>query len=75
MHPYKFADRVRAYSQPVADALALHRDAVVVDAHHDILLLVARHREAGLGSAFRARWTRELRAGGVDVQVLPVTPW
>lgn len=50
----------------------LHRDATVVDAHHDILLLVARHREAGLGSAFRARWTRELRAGGVDVQVLPV---
>lgn len=50
----------------------LHHDAVVVDAHHDILLLAARHREAGLGSAFRARWTRELREGGVDVQVLPV---
>lgn len=50
----------------------LHSDAVVVDAHHDILLLAARHREAGLGSAFKARWTRELREGGVDVQVLPV---
>jgi membrane dipeptidase len=50
----------------------LHRDAVVVDAHHDILLLAARHREAGGGSAFKARWTRELREGGVDVQVLPV---
>jgi membrane dipeptidase len=46
--------------------------APVVDAHHDILLLAARHREAGGGSAFKARWTRELRQGGVDVQVLPV---
>lgn len=50
----------------------VHRDAVVVDAHHDILLLAARHREAGSGSAFRDRWIGELREGGVDVQVLPV---
>lgn len=50
----------------------LHHEAVVVDAHHDILLLAARAREAGEGSAFKARWTAELRQGGVDVQVLPV---
>jgi membrane dipeptidase len=65
VHRHKFTDRFRAYIQRV-------NDAIVVDAHHDMLLLVARHREAGLGSAFRERWTRDLRAGGVNVQVLPV---
>lgn len=72
MHGYKFTDPVRAYIQRVTDPALLHRDAVVVDAHHDILLLVTRAREAGAGSAFGSRWTRELREGGVNVQVLPV---
>src|SRR5437660_728620 len=56
-------------SAPMSD---LHRDAVVVDAHHDILLLAARARQAQGESAFRRRWIPELRQGGVDVQVLPV---
>lgn len=50
----------------------LHRDAVVVDAHHDILLHVARTHRNRRRSAFRERWTADLRAGGVNVQVLPI---
>jgi membrane dipeptidase len=55
-----------------AEATALHRDAVVVDAHNDLLLLVARRRAVGQAGYFRERWLPELRAGGVDVLVLPV---
>jgi membrane dipeptidase len=51
---------------------ALHDAAVVVDAHHDLLLLVARDRLVGKSDSFRRRWVPELRAGGVDVQVLPI---
>lgn len=52
--------------------LSLHHDAVVVDTHDDLLLLVAArppHRQADY---FREEWLPQLRAGGVDVQVLPV---
>jgi membrane dipeptidase len=51
---------------------AFHDEAVVVDAHHDLLLLVARDRLLGKTDSFRRRWIPELRAGGVDVQVLPI---
>ncbi len=50
----------------------LHDAAVVVDAHHDLLLLVARDRLYGEEDSFHRRWIPELRAGGVDVQVLPI---
>ena len=50
----------------------LHRDAVVADAHNDLLMLVARRPKAVWASYFRDRWIPQLRAGGIDVQVLPV---
>jgi membrane dipeptidase len=49
-----------------------HQDAVVVDCHHDLLLLVARDRLLDERDSFRKRWIPELRAGGIDVQVLPI---
>ncbi|WP_069867202.1 dipeptidase [Streptomyces malaysiensis] len=51
---------------------ALHRRAVVADAHNDLLIAVTArppHRWAGY---FRERWLPQLREGGVDLQVLPV---
>ncbi|GAB3945442.1 dipeptidase [Kribbella albertanoniae] len=50
----------------------IHRDAIVADAHNDLLMLVARRPKAVWSSYFRERWIPQLRAGGVDVQVLPV---
>jgi membrane dipeptidase len=44
---------------------------VVVDAHNDLLGLVARRDRADQGEYFHDHWLPELRAGGVNVQVLP----
>ena len=52
--------------------LQLHHDAVVLDAHNDLLMLVARRPSARWVPYFRDRWLPQLREGGVDVQVLPV---
>jgi membrane dipeptidase len=58
------------------DARTLHDDAVVVDCHNDLpVLLLMRNRSLGdeaVRDYWRERWLPELRAGGVDVQVLPV---
>ncbi len=58
------------------DARELHDDAVVVDAHNDLpVLLLLREREFGAEGAqeyWREHWVPEARAGGVDVQVLPI---
>lgn len=54
------------------DALALHHDAVVVDTHDDLLMLTSRRPRAQQAEYFRTHWLPQLRAGGVDVQVLPV---
>jgi membrane dipeptidase len=54
------------------DALQLHHDAVVVDTHDDLLMLTARRPRAEQAEYFRTDWLPQLRAGGVDVQVLPV---
>ena len=54
------------------DVETLHRDAVVVDTHNDLLMLVSRRPAARQATYFRERWLPQLRAGGVDVQVLPV---
>jgi membrane dipeptidase len=53
------------------EALQLHQDAVVVDAHNDLVLSLTA---PGLGErgTFAGRWLAELRAGGVDVQVCPL---
>jgi membrane dipeptidase len=56
----------------MTDARALHADAVVVDTHDDLLMLVARRPRREQGSYFRDSWLPQLRDGGVDVQVLPV---
>ena len=50
----------------------LHRDSVVVDCHNDLILLVARKRALGEGAYFQDHVLPSLRAGGVDVQVVPV---
>jgi membrane dipeptidase len=53
------------------DAGRLHREAVVVDTHNDLVLSLTAH---GLGErgTFRHRWLPELREGGVNVQVCPL---
>lgn len=54
-----------------ADYRALHRDAVVVDCHNDLILLTARGKAFGKFS-FEQHWIPQLRAGGVDVQIVPI---
>jgi membrane dipeptidase len=54
------------------DPRELHSDAVVVDTHDDLLMLTSRRPKAQQAEYFRTEWLPELRAGGVDVQVLPV---
>jgi membrane dipeptidase len=56
----------------MTDARALHDEAVVVDCHNDLILMVDRKRSVGFPNHFADYWLPELRAGGVDVQVLPV---
>jgi membrane dipeptidase len=50
----------------------LHDDAVVVDCHNDLILMLARKRALGIAGHFADYWLPELRAGGVDVQVVPI---
>src|SRR5687767_1564258 len=51
----------------------LHHDAIVVDCHNDLPVMVVDHyRQNGQPQHFREWAIPELRAGGVDVQVLPV---
>lgn len=53
--------------------LDLHRDAIVVDCHNDLpVMLPAHHRRWGNTRHFADWAIPELRAGGVNVQVLPV---
>jgi len=54
------------------DPQQLHRDAVVVDTHDDLLMLTSRRPKAEQAQYFRSSWLPQLREGGVDVQVLPV---
>lgn len=54
------------------DPVTLHREAVVVDTHNDLLMSVVARPADEWASFFRAHWLPQLRAGGVDVQVLPV---
>jgi membrane dipeptidase len=43
-----------------------------VDAHNDLLMVCSRQSPECQGAFFRENWLPQLRAGGVDVQVLPV---
>src|SRR3954451_23245982 len=54
------------------DARDLHRDAVVADTHNDLILLVDHFDKRDQRTHFADFWLPELRAGGVDVQVLPI---
>lgn len=49
----------------------LHDEAVVVDAHHDIPFDVLHRRRRGERGAISQHWGKMLRAGGVDLQILP----
>jgi len=59
------------------DAVALHRDALVVDAHADILCDVHVRRRAGETAVLRRRHLPRLRAGGFGAIVFAVylTPY
>jgi membrane dipeptidase len=54
------------------DPQTLHRDAVVVDTHNDLIMLVDHFDQRAQPDHFERFWLPELRAGGVDVQVLPI---
>ncbi len=54
------------------NARALHDDAIVVDTHNDLILLVDHFDQRGQRDHFGEFWLPQLRAGGVDVQVLPI---
>lgn len=53
-------------------AADLHRAATVVDTHNDLILLVDHFDQRMQPNHFADFWLPELRAGGVDVQVLPI---
>ncbi|GAA0442203.1 peptidase [Acrocarpospora corrugata] len=53
-------------------AADLHRDAVVADAHNDLLMAVSARPPDQWAAFFRERWLPQLTGGGVDLQVLPV---
>src|SRR4051812_22525807 len=55
---------------------SLHHDAVVVDCHNDQPFLLGMwHRSLGEPNHFREHSIPELRAGGVDVQIMPIYTW
>ncbi|MFI9551057.1 dipeptidase [Nonomuraea endophytica] len=54
------------------DAMALHRQATVADTHNDLILLVDHHDQRDNRDHFAEYWLPQLRAGGVNVQVLPI---
>lgn len=54
------------------DTELLHRDATVVDTHNDLILLVDHFDRRDQPNHFAQFWLPELKAGGVDVQVLPI---
>lgn len=56
----------------MTDPRWLHHDAVVVDTHNDLILLVDHFDRRDRPDHFAQFWLPELRAGGVDVQVLPI---
>lgn len=50
----------------------LHQDAIVVDTHNDLILLVDHFDRQGKRDHFAEFWLPQLLAGGVNVQVLPI---
>jgi membrane dipeptidase len=58
--------------QYLEEAQALHQKLTIVDAHHDIPMDVAQRSKRGERSILSGYWSKRLRTGGVNVQVLPV---
>jgi len=56
----------------ISSAAKLHNDAIVVDCHNDIPMSLALGGLIGDRATLKHRWIPELRAGGVDVQVMPI---
>ncbi len=54
------------------DPAELHLRAVVADTHNDLLCAVVARPVDRWASYFRENWLPQLRAGGVDLQTLPV---
>lgn len=54
------------------EASELHRQALVVETHNDLIMLVDHHDRKSDFGHFGDFWLPELRHGGVDVQVLPI---
>ncbi|MFE2823367.1 dipeptidase [Streptomyces sp. NPDC059271] len=52
--------------------LQLHQRGVVADTHNDLLMAVAARPPQRWASFFRERWLPQLRAGSVNLQVLPI---
>lgn len=56
----------------MTDPNRLHREAVVADTHNDLLCAVVARPVDRWASFFATQWLPQLRAGGVDLQTLPV---
>jgi membrane dipeptidase len=56
----------------MADSDRIHQEAVVVECHNDLILLVDRGKRFGSFS-LKDHWIPQLRTGGVDVQVVPIS--
>ena len=56
----------------MTDSRTLHDQAIVADTHNDLILLVDHYDRRQVRDHFEKFWLPELRAGGVDIQVLPV---
>lgn len=54
------------------DPTELHQSATVVDTHNDLILLVDHFDKREQPGHFADFWLPELKAGGVNVQVLPI---
>jgi membrane dipeptidase len=53
------------------EAIALHQQHPVVDAHHDILMDVLVKHKKGQRGVLSGEWGPRLQAAGVNVQILP----
>ncbi|MCZ6531312.1 MAG: dipeptidase [Chloroflexi bacterium] len=53
-------------------AQSLNQELVIVDTHHDIAMDVVHRRKLGQKGVLSGHWGDRLRAGGVNVQMLPL---
>lgn len=53
------------------EAQALHQELTVVDTHHDIPIEVLYQHKRGKRGVLSGYWAKRLKAGGINVQVMP----